>query len=185
MALIRCPECGKENVSDSAEMCPDCGCGIKAHYEKVRIEQQKKEVHEWRLQNVKMPEEPKKMNTSYGLAIFFGLGALCGFIISPMFGLVMIASTCWMCYEGSKQYNRELENYNLAKSDFEKYQKEVVQKQEQRAREEASRPRCPQCNSTNIEKISTTDRAVSVAMVGVASGKIGKQYKCKNCKHMW
>lgn len=97
----------------------------------------------------------------------------------------MIAFTCWMCYEGSKQYNKELEKYNLAKSDFEKYQKEVVKRQEQRAREEALKPKCPQCNSTNIEKISTTDRAVSVAMVGVASGKIGKQYKCKNCKHMW
>lgn len=28
MALIKCPECGKENVSDSAEMCPNCGCPI-------------------------------------------------------------------------------------------------------------------------------------------------------------
>lgn len=28
MALIKCPECGRENVSDSAEACPDCGYGI-------------------------------------------------------------------------------------------------------------------------------------------------------------
>lgn len=39
--------------------------------------------------------------------------------------------------------------------------------------------------STNIEKISTVNRATSIAMTGLASGKIGKQYKCKNCKHMW
>ena len=25
MALIRCPECGKE-ISDSAQVCPNCGC---------------------------------------------------------------------------------------------------------------------------------------------------------------
>lgn len=31
MALVKCPECGRENVSDSAEMCPDCGYGIKTH----------------------------------------------------------------------------------------------------------------------------------------------------------
>lgn len=46
MALIICPECRRENVSDSAEACPNCGYGIKAHYEKVRlevIEQEKKE----------------------------------------------------------------------------------------------------------------------------------------------
>ena len=185
MALIKCPECGRENVSDMAEMCPSCGYGIKSHFDKIRIEQQKKEVHEWRLQNVKMPEEPKKMNSGYGLAIFFGFGALCGFITSPVFGILMVACTCWMCYEGAKQYNKELEEYNLAKSDFEKYQKEVVWKQEQRARDEALKIKCPQCNSTKIERISTTSRVASVAAVGVASGKIGKQYKCKNCKHMW
>lgn len=36
MALINCPECGKENVSDSAEACPNCGYGIKAHFEKIK-----------------------------------------------------------------------------------------------------------------------------------------------------
>lgn len=33
MALIKCPECGKENVSDSAESCPDCGYNIKKYVE--------------------------------------------------------------------------------------------------------------------------------------------------------
>lgn len=33
MALINCPECGKENVSDSAESCPNCGYNIKKHVE--------------------------------------------------------------------------------------------------------------------------------------------------------
>ena len=45
--------------------------------------------------------------------------------------------------------------------------------------------KCPMCGSTNIEKISTTSRSVSVSNVGLASGKIGKQYKCNNCKQMW
>ena len=35
MALIKCPECGRENVSDSAESCPGCGYGIKAHCQEV------------------------------------------------------------------------------------------------------------------------------------------------------
>lgn len=25
MALIKCPECGRENVSDTANACPGCG----------------------------------------------------------------------------------------------------------------------------------------------------------------
>ena len=43
MALIKCPECGREKVSDSAEACPDCGYGIKAHFEKIRQEEERKE----------------------------------------------------------------------------------------------------------------------------------------------
>ncbi len=40
---------------------------------------------------------------------------------------------------------------------------------------------CPYCKSTNTEKISTMSRAVSVSLVGAASGKIGKQWHCKQC----
>lgn len=43
MALIKCPECGRENVSDTAESCPNCGYGIKAHYEKIKKEQEQEE----------------------------------------------------------------------------------------------------------------------------------------------
>ncbi len=41
---------------------------------------------------------------------------------------------------------------------------------------------CPYCNSTNVTKISTVNRAVSVSMVGLASKKIGKQWHCNICK---
>lgn len=37
MALVKCPECGREKVSDSAEACPDCGYGIKKYYEESKI----------------------------------------------------------------------------------------------------------------------------------------------------
>ena len=33
MALIKCPECGRENVSDSAVACPDCGFNIREYFE--------------------------------------------------------------------------------------------------------------------------------------------------------
>lgn len=40
MALVKCPECGRENVSSTAKSCPGCGYNIKAYYE----EEQQKEV---------------------------------------------------------------------------------------------------------------------------------------------
>jgi len=33
MAIINCPECGKEGVSDKAVSCPSCAYGIKEHFE--------------------------------------------------------------------------------------------------------------------------------------------------------
>lgn len=50
MALVKCPECGREKVSDSAEMCPDCGYGIKAHYDKLKQEENEKRLAEEREQ---------------------------------------------------------------------------------------------------------------------------------------
>ena len=40
---------------------------------------------------------------------------------------------------------------------------------------------CPYCNSTNVTKIGTVNRAVSVGMFGLASKKIGKQWHCNSC----
>lgn len=37
MALIRCPECGHENVSDHASHCPQCGYTISAYYLKKKL----------------------------------------------------------------------------------------------------------------------------------------------------
>lgn len=60
MALIKCPECGKENVSDSAEMCPECGYGIKAHFDLVKQRQLNQEIRQRKLESVRMPERPKE-----------------------------------------------------------------------------------------------------------------------------
>lgn len=42
-------------------------------------------------------------------------------------------------------------------------------------------PKCPFCNSTDIKKISGTERVVSATMFGILSKKIGKSFKCNNC----
>lgn len=45
--------------------------------------------------------------------------------------------------------------------------------------------KCPNCGQVNVKKISTTSRAVSVGVAGLASDKIGKTYKCPKCGYMW
>lgn len=54
-----------------------------------------------------------------------------------------------------------------------------------REESEKNKPRCPTCGSDNISKIDTLERGVSVAAFGLASGKVGKQFKCKNCGYKW
>lgn len=46
---------------------------------------------------------------------------------------------------------------------------------------QAHAPECPYCQSTNLSKIGTVGRALSVGTFGLASGKIGKQFHCNNC----
>lgn len=41
--------------------------------------------------------------------------------------------------------------------------------------------KCPYCNATDVSKISTAGRVVSVGLFGLGSSKIGKQWHCKKC----
>lgn len=45
--------------------------------------------------------------------------------------------------------------------------------------------KCPTCQSTNVQKIGTGERVVSVATMGVFSKKINKSFKCKSCGYTW
>lgn len=229
MALIKCPECDRENVSDSAESCPNCGYGIKVHFEKIKIEEERiqrdrkaeeerkraeieaKRLKEEQIKSVPKPSKPRisiaglvisglimwlafsQINTSEykrQWSIYNGEGD--PVFAGALFLIIGIAILFYVIWIFSKQRGR----YNLAQSDFEEYQRTVIKERDeaiakQRVQAEAERykqmtaPKCPMCGSINIEKISTTSRVISVAAVGLASRKIGKQYKCKKCKHMW
>lgn len=45
MGLVRCPECGRDNVSDTATACPNCGFNIKDYYNSRDLNQDTKENH--------------------------------------------------------------------------------------------------------------------------------------------
>lgn len=163
MALVKCPECGRENVSDSAEMCPDCGYGIRAHFEKITLAEmekkkriQQEEIDKREMEKIPLPSKPSK-------PLFFA--------------------------NSDPKYINALQMYELAQRDPDAYRRRILEAKRIVANAEAqkwlNRPKCPQCGSDKIVKISTTNRAVSIAVTGLASGKIGKQYQCKNCKHMW
>lgn len=45
-----------------------------------------------------------------------------------------------------------------------------------------NRVSCPYCKSTNVSRISTAGRLISVGLFGLGSRKIGKQWHCNGCK---
>ncbi len=46
-------------------------------------------------------------------------------------------------------------------------------------------PKCPTCQSTNIQKIGKLEHAASVGVFGIFSKKINKTFKCDNCGYSW
>ncbi len=222
MALVKCPECGRENVSDSAEMCPDCGYSIKTHFEKIKMEEEEKirrqkqeEEDEQRRQeryeeltknlgqelqdidNMPYPDKP-----SYFKELFNGGGSeytytaiivlVLSLLLAPVsfiFAIILVIGIPVVLYITYLDYKMFMDTYREQIDDLKKYKEQrkenLIEGYKRKAEAEAKIPKCPMCQSTNIEKISTTSSAVSIATVDLASGKIGKQYKCKECKHMW
>lgn len=46
-------------------------------------------------------------------------------------------------------------------------------------------PQCPTCHSANVHKISGLSKAGSVAVWGIFSQKVKKQFHCNNCGYEW
>jgi hypothetical protein len=71
-------------------------------------------------------------------------------------------------------YSKPLSNPNLTPQ-------QIAQANAQ-AQDWLNKVHCPYCNSTNCKKISGVSKATSVAMFGIFSQKVKKQWHCNNCK---
>lgn len=99
----------------------------------------------------------------------------------------------WRDGDGKEAFIEEIvkKSPNLDKTLFE-HRDEIIQRKNDEIKasidagrtilEEKSRvPKCPYCQSTNLKKITVSDRFISVGLFGLASKKIGKQWHCNNC----
>lgn len=66
MALINCPECGKENVSDKADFCPQCGFFINKYFTDLKVKQETEKRQDQQetkireiMDTISLPEKPK------------------------------------------------------------------------------------------------------------------------------
>lgn len=226
MALITCPECGRNNVSDTAENCPECGFAIKQHFE--NLEQQK--IQEEKIQEeteklkpeldaklkeideMQPPKEPEYQLFAsanekfvFGLLVFITAVLVILAFISSLWVLLIagfFGALIWtQCNSAKETYEFKLKQYKERTEDWEgwkaKEKERIISEYKDYAFNLATYgnkfgkiiprnlPKCPHCASTNIKRISDTNRTVSVLTWGLASSKIGMQYECKSCKHKW
>lgn len=59
-----------------------------------------------------------------------------------------------------------------------------IQKERQ-IEKDKNKPKCPTCNSTNIQKISTTSKVIGASLFGLLSKNATSQFKCNNCGYKW
>lgn len=62
------------------------------------------------------------------------------------------------------------------------FKTQLQQQENSKKVEEDNRVHCPYCNSTNVSKISGLSKASSVAMFGIFSRKVHKQWHCNSCR---
>lgn len=65
------------------------------------------------------------------------------------------------------------------------YEEQVVQDcinaERARKQENSNTVKCQYCNSTNVQKITTTSKVVNTALFGIFGTKRHKQFHCNNC----
>lgn len=212
MALIKCPECGKEKVSDNAPFCPECGFGIREYYSKVEQDQIKKELekkHEEerlatvtkaenhrksRVENVKLPDKPDKNKYIFAgvmcgiMALIGWLGVITGIgfiwlIIAVLFSVLAAASP--------KVYRNEVDRYEYAIKNPEEYKNAVIDEEDRKKEEAISQAKrdalkansAPTCPRCGSIYISTVNRGYSIVSGFIGSGKA--MNVCQKCGHKW
>lgn len=141
-----------KKFSDRAECCPDCGCPTSA----IKKHEQELKI----MQEPIVQEYAAKFKCKECGGTEFHL-----LPVSPY-----LCGKCSNC-DGTCSVIRKLTD--------EEYAAEEYKAQEER---EARKPHCPFCNSTNLSKIGTGSKLLSIGAFGLASSKIGKTYHCNHCK---
>jgi predicted RNA-binding Zn-ribbon protein involved in translation (DUF1610 family) len=82
-------------------------------------------------------------------------------------------------------FDEEVYNLRVGKEKRQQQATLDMMRMEKQQAQRANVPKCPTCGSTNVEKISTAQKAFGFALVGLFSSNLGKTMHCKNCGYKW
>lgn len=110
-------------------------------------------------------------------------------------GLILFGGIAIFCFviaeqakERAERLQKDLDTMDTRDLDAEKRQAELrvqIASNERDRLNAAQHPQCSICKGFNTRKITDAERVVSVAAIGLASSKIGKQFECLDCKYKW
>ena len=201
MALINCPECGK-TVSDRAGTCIHCGFPLSKLTFSTVVSNEPKE-HRLAIESIPngSPKQAPAINivcNITGMSYDEAKTLVSKKVVIVKDNITLTEAKALASrfkainVNAATLHNTAPRNWHVMTMEEQREKDASMAKWERERKQQASNyivPKakitCSICGSDNVERITTMDRSFSVAMFGLASGKIGKQYKCKKCKHMW
>lgn len=203
MTLIECPEC-KGNVSSRASACPHCGFEVSKYVKMAHeiITCPKCGSSEYYHSGDKCCICGTEVVNTHKLFSFKFDGAenesrrreeafeelkSMGFYDPEYHKIVKMIDNVYTSLNPTQEERDMLYKYERITEEMRErdgfYNSQPTQSQPEQPK--APIVKCPNCGSTNTQRISTTSRVAGVLTLGLASGSIGKQYKCKACKYKW
>lgn len=191
MSLLKCPECNHD-VSEYAEVCPNCGCPIDVIKKQIKNESD-------RIKN-NLPDKcpicgvdtKDHINSKNECDV-------CGYVYDKTKEELeeylqkrrQLPDKCPVCYAPKEKIDDNFVctvcGYVVLKDDKKQqnYIKNVDKPLVQSVKEQQNLPHCPTCNSTNIKRISAASKAVGVGLFGIFSKAARSQFECKDCGYKW
>lgn len=191
MAMVKCPECGRD-ISSKADKCLNCGYSVMEHFEKLENEQKEREKYNQRIERVKLP--PKHMAVWYIYCESMGfivLLAIWASYMSPkppernelIFCLVICA--LFSIILPILIYRAETKRYKRIQANIDGYKKQQIEYEKLLENKQQIAPlKCITCGSKNIsvsfqaiegksETISEIRKKNVVTRIGNKAGRVG------------
>lgn len=183
MALINCPDCGKE-VSDKAPACIHCGFPLTS-VDDTKTDEKKHLKFCENCKNHFFPNFDDDCQVTE--CSVCGNKLLDTDLSYEEYKKLPKTKRCIKCKRNyPKIFIKCPKCHNQLIKKNKNQQSQVSHVTSQNKTENADKtPKCPTCGSTNISKISTGKKVVGFAMVGVFSSNFGKTMECKKCGYKW
>ena len=179
MALINCPECGKE-ISDKSKQCIHCGFPLESYVSNSGI-------YDMVLKTISA--SPKKSLASDFLEDVFEIKKGRGRTLLSTQGNIILQGIEVESMEYLKHSFGQL-GYEMdfvpSDSDYINPINTKITELDKRWRERQKKAiKCPTCGSTNTQKISATSKVIGAATFGLLSKTARSQFKCNHCGYKW